>query len=238
MPQHVKRTPGGRIPPWWWGDLPRAAMSGYDRTASAHTVHALTPLQLDQVRAAARSFLHETWFAETNPAQLLEFLYLTACHPDVLARPVRAQLRSSPEVDGTLHVRWTRPKKRGMRGEMDLPIAELGSEEAEWIPRFIERTRAHPYTRQWIWKLLKLIGEKAGVPVSPRTIRHTRGVDVGRETRDPGTVGWWLNCSPEVAQDYLRVSGSSDPRILRLAVRRNPSPSGSSLRPPPGAPSY
>lgn len=207
-------------------------MTGYDRARSAHTTRGISTDQLAAVREAARSFQHPAWFAEINAGQLVEFLYLTACHPSVVAHPARHHLRYEARVDGCLHVLWTRPKKRGLAGETDLPIAVLGSPEARWIPRFIDTLRARSYEEHHLARLLRSIGKLAGVPLSARVLRHTRGVDVAQRSRDPAMVAFWLNCSVGVAAQYLRLSGSSDPRALALAAGRDPS-----LR-APGAPSY
>ena len=198
-------------------------MTGYDRARSAHTTRGISIEQLAAVREAARAFQHPAWFAEINPAQLVEFLYLTACHPAVVAHPARHHLRYDSLGD-VLHVRWTRPKKTGLAGECDLPIAMLGSPAARWIPRFIDALKVHSYEEHHLARLLRSIGKLAGVPLSARVLRHTRAIEVSRRTRDPALVAYWLNCSPAVAAQYLRVSGSSDPRLLALADGYSPSP--------------
>lgn len=196
----------------------------YDRDRSAHTIVAITETQLEQFLETARAFRHETWFRDVNAGELVEFLYLTGAHPIVIADPVRSQLRATAEPDGFLHVRWSRAKKRGMKAEMDLPIATLEHPAARWIPRFIVRTRERPYSTRRINDLFLLLSKLSGIPVSPRTLRHTQGVDTARKSRDPAVVAWRLNCSVGTAYQYLRVAGSSDPRILALALGSDVSP--------------
>jgi hypothetical protein len=189
---------------------------GYDSERSKHTIASLGDEALGRVREAARTFSHPGWYEGIDAGHLVEFLVLSGAHPSVLADPVGHGLRAEARK-AHLHVLWDRPKKRGIAAAMDLPLVRLGTPEAEWIPSFIESVRARPYTTVYLNRLLREIGEKAGVPISARTLRHTCGVRVGRKTRDIATVLRWLNCSKANAAEYLRVATSDDPRMLEVA---------------------
>jgi hypothetical protein len=211
------------------GPKTRRRGSAYDREISAETTRHLSDEEYGRALDAARSFHHPTWFPDLDAAQVIEFVYLTGAHPAVLAQAQGHQLRAAVETDGVLHVRWTRPKKRGMAGEMDLPVAAASDPAAVWIPDLVAQLRARPYTTQHLSTLLRLVGAEAGVPLSFRALRHTCGVRIARESRDPSAVVAWLNCSLEVAtRHYLRLASSRDPRFLALAR-------GTNGRPAPGA---
>ncbi len=189
-----------------------------DADQSKHTVRWIMDSDLDHLMATAKGFKHEGWYENISPDLLIEFAYLTGCHPIVLANPTYYDLRSQV-VGKHLHVLWSRPKKTGLAASMDLPLAEVKTSRAKWIPEFIHSLHQHTYTTQHINRMLREIGKKAGVPVSMRTLRHTCGVRIARESRDIAVVCWWLNVTPRVAAMYLRLSSSSDPRMLEMAGR-------------------
>ncbi len=192
---------------------------GYDREISAHTVRGIDPQDLARLRAVAHAYVAPPGHWEgIEPWWVFEFLELTGCAPIVLARAPRFNLRCEPDpADGRLHVRFTRHKKRGIPGEQDLPVVTLADPGAVWIPQLVARFRARPYSVQWVGQLLRDIGEAAGVACSARALRHTCGIRVGGDSRDPAVVQAWLNCSAVQAVQYVRVSSSRDPRVLALA---------------------
>lgn len=211
------------------GDTRRKG-SGYDKVASDHTIRPLSREQLAQVLTAARSFVPPPgWFEGVTPWQVVEFLELTGVAPMVLCKAATKNLRSAPDlVDGRLHVRFTRHKKSGLAGEQDLPVVTLEDPAAQWIPPLIRRFHNHPWTTMHLYRLVSMVGQAAGIPLSARILRHTCGVRIAA-AGDMALVCDWLNCSVATAVDYLRLARAHDPRFLALAR-------GSPAR-PPGVPS-
>ncbi|HZY71378.1 MAG TPA: hypothetical protein VFF67_10435 [Thermoplasmata archaeon] len=208
----------------------------YSKRSAAHTVRAIDPPDMERIRAAARRYVPPPgWFEGIVPWQVVDLLELAGFVPEVLCHPDVWHLRAVPEDDGRLHLRFTRHKKEGGTGEMDLPVVMLDHPDARWIPALIERFRERPITRQHLGRMLAQISELAGVPFSSRSLRHTCGVRVAFESRDAASVTAWLGCSYAIAtKHYLRLATSRDPRFLALsrgANGRSPSPGAS---PSPG----
>lgn len=228
-----------RVAPTEEGEGPSRAPrrgSRYDRVASAHTVRGIDPQDLEQLRVAARAYRPRPGHWEgVEPWWVFEFLELTGVAPVVLAQAPRFNLRCEADPsDGRLHVRFTRHKKHGIAGEQDLPVVTLDDPGATWIPQLVARFRARPYSPQWVGELLRAIGAEAGVPCSARALRHTCGIRVGSDSRDPAVVQAWLNCSALQAVQYVRVSSSRDPRVLALSRGANGRPLAPGVSPSPG----
>lgn len=192
--------------------------SRYDAEASDHTIRPLSREQYARVLASAKVFTPSPGsFEGLTPWEIIEFLELTGMAPIVLCRPQKWNLRSAPDLpDGTLHVRFTRHKKKGISGETDLPVVTLDDPGARWIPAFIDRAVRRPFSLRTLHRVVSAVGRAAGIPLSARTLRHTCGVRIAK-SGDIGLVCAWLNCSPVTAAHYLRIAGAHDPRFLALA---------------------
>ena len=190
--------------------------TGYDRDRSRHTAVPLTDAELARVMAAAARADLGAWFPGFEAAHLIEFVYLTGAHPDVIAHPGRYDLRTEGR-NGHLHVIWGRPKKRGVYALTDLPVVRSDAPAASWLPGWVRGLRAHTYGSRHLNRLCHLVGKEAGVPFSLRTLRHCCGVRIARKARDPARVQAWLNCSAQVALQYTRIASADDPRMLELA---------------------
>lgn len=191
-------------------------MTGYDRARSRHTVVGLTEAEYARVLQAAGRFPRGTWFEGFRADRLVEFVYLTGAHPDVLARPAFYDLRVERRNDH-VHVVWGRPKKGGVFALTDLPVVRAGSPQAAWLESFVRSLRSRTYGVRHLNRLCHAIGKSCATPFSLRTLRHTCGIRVARRSRDPAIVQAWLNCSAGVALQYVRVASADDPRMLGVA---------------------
>lgn len=162
--------------------------SRYDAEASDHTIRPLSREQYARVLASAKVFTPSPGsFEGLTPWEIIEFLELTGMAPIVLCRPQKWNLRSAPDLpDGTLHVRFTRHKKKGISGETDLPVVTLDDPGARWIPAFIDRAVRRPFSLRTLHRVVSAVGRAAGIPLSARR----SDTPAGFGSQSPAISGW------------------------------------------------
>ena len=171
-----------------------------------------------KTRAVAEGFKDDRgWFGDWNALHIVLFLERTGAHPEVLARAKQHHLEVVAEK-GYLWVRWSRPKKKGMAATCNLP-AWKDIPENRWVFSFVQYAIENPRSLFFHYQLLRAVGDKAGIHLTARRLRHLCGVHVARDTRDINVVTQWLNCTLRTALAYIRIGGN-DPRMLAVAEAR------------------
>jgi integrase len=148
-------------------------------------------------------------FTEFRASEYIAFMIGTGAHPEVLSQPEKHRLRLE-ETDGQLYVRWTRPKKVGIRAACSVHIGPVGDAEVAWVGPFIALVTELKRSRNYWYCFTRAIWETTGLPgrCSPRTLRHTSLANVAETTADPYAVAVHGNVSVRMGTAYVLGAGA------------------------------
>jgi len=137
--------------------------------------------------------------------QVFFLLRYTGMHPCVITDS-KYQLKE--EMIGTdMYVTWYRPKKKGMEAFTSILKSEKMDFDINEYVTLIQKRRKGRRSRMYIYRLVKKRSLDAGfTDVSPKSYRHTAGVEMLRAGILPSTVAQTLNCSEKTLKAYIKLT--------------------------------
>ena len=159
---------------------------------------------------------HETGLP-VNAYRSILFMLRTGCHPDVLARPDKYDLRVEKDHDGDLIIRWNRPKKTGRDAFTAVPAA---SDIKGWVEEFVVQDK--PRFRQFYNAMLRSMSRRIKNPsrglvssnLAPQALRHSFAVNLLtgapplKGALSTAEVQELMNCHAKTLRYYTNFTGT------------------------------
>lgn len=159
--------------------------------------------KLAELEKAARN-----WGGDTERAFFL-FRY-TAMHPSVIGpydystgKTADRDLREEFDEKHRKIIVWTRPKKKGIDGRTSiLKHRYIYFDVKEYAEQVKARHSKYKRSRQYFWDLMRRLGSREGIILSPNSFRHTLAVEMRRAKVPEPVICQSLNITRETLRKY------------------------------------